>query len=113
MTSAMIRTNDIEPITGETVEILVDGEPVVAAVGETLLATLTAIDRRAIGRNDHGHLMGACCGMGVCYCCVVKIDAVDKQRACQTLVRPGMRVVTRYNRHFSGYEAEPGYEAER
>ena len=101
------RTNDIEPIGGEIVEILVDGDPVMAAAGETVLATLTAVNQRAIGRNDHGHLMGACCAMGVCYCCVVKIDAVDKQRACQTLVRAGMRVVTRYNRNFVEHGGEP------
>lgn len=101
------RTMDIEPIVGETVEITVNGEPTTAAAGETVLAALTAGGVQIVGRNDHGQPMGAFCAMGVCYCCTVKIDDVDKQRSCQTLVRPGMRVVTQYNRHVVGIGVEP------
>jgi hydrogen cyanide synthase HcnA len=49
-------------------------------------------------RNDHGQISGAYCGMGVCQCCLVKIDGRHKRRACQTLVRPGMHIETRTNR---------------
>jgi len=34
------------------------------------------------------------CGMGVCFDCVMEIDDRAGTRACMTLVRPGMRVVT-------------------
>lgn len=95
------RLMDIEPIVGDVVEISVNGEVLTAAAGETVLAALTAAGVQIVGRNDHGHAMGAFCAMGVCYCCTVKIDDVDKQRACQTLVRPGMRIATQYNRHFA------------
>jgi hydrogen cyanide synthase HcnA len=95
------RMMDIEPIAGDVVEITVNGEVMTAAAGETVLAALTAAGMKIVSRNDHGQPMGAFCAMGVCYCCTVKIDEVDKQRACQTLVRPGMRIVTQYNRHFA------------
>lgn len=102
------RMMDIEPIAGEVVEITVNGEVMTAAAGETVLSALTATGIQIVGRNDHGQVMGAFCAMGVCYCCTVKIDDVDKQRSCQTLVRPGMRIVTQYNRHFaSNHRMEP------
>lgn len=101
------RPMDIEPIVGDLVEITVNGEVMTAAAGETVLAALTAGGVQIVGRNDHGQLMGAFCAMGVCYCCTVKIDDIDKQRSCQTLVRPGMRVVTQYNRHVAGIGVEP------
>jgi hydrogen cyanide synthase HcnA len=101
------RTMDIEPIAGELVEILVDGEPVIAAEGETVLAALTAAGVRLVARDDRGRPMGAFCAMGVCYCCTVKIDDVDKQRSCQTIVEPGMRVVTLHNRHSAGVPEAP------
>lgn len=101
------RTMDIEPIAGEVVEITVNGEQMTAAAGETVLAALTAVGVQIVGRNDHGQPMGAFCAMGVCYCCTVKIDDVDKQRSCQTLVRQGMRVMTQYNRHDAGIGVEP------
>lgn len=101
------RKMDIEPIVGELVQITVDGKPMSAAAGETVLATLTARGVRIVGRNDRGQPMGAFCAIGVCYCCTVKIDDVDKQRSCQTIVRPGMRVVTQHNRHYPASEGEP------
>jgi hydrogen cyanide synthase HcnA len=36
--------------------------------------------------------------MGVCQCCLVKINGRHKRRACQTVVRDGMRVETQVNR---------------
>ena len=92
------RTMDIEPIAGEVVPLLVNGAPVTAAAGETVLAALTAAGVRLVARDDRGQPMGAFCAMGVCYCCTVKIDDVDKQRSCQTIVEPGMRVVTQHDR---------------
>lgn len=95
----MRRQNDIEPLTGDVVTVNVDGVEITCAAGETVLTALLAHGQLAIARNDHGHLTSAYCGMGVCYCCVVKIDDVDKRRACQLIVRDGMRVITQHNNH--------------
>ncbi|HEK0904000.1 TPA: cyanide-forming glycine dehydrogenase subunit HcnA, partial [Pseudomonas aeruginosa] len=75
-----------------------NGQPVAAAAGETVLNVLNAVGLRRLARNDHGQASGAFCGMGVCHCCLVAIDGRPKRRACQTVVRPGMRVETESNR---------------
>ena len=36
--------------------------------------------------------------MGVCQCCLVKINGRHKRRACQTVVREGMLIETQANR---------------
>ena len=63
-----------------------------------MLSVLNAVGVRQLSPNDHGEMKGAYCGMGVCYCCLVKIDGRHKRRACQTLVQPGMSVETGTNR---------------
>jgi predicted molibdopterin-dependent oxidoreductase YjgC len=35
--------------------------------------------------------------MGICFDCLVEIDGVPNQRACQTLVQEGMRVKIQAN----------------
>lgn len=78
--------------------ISLNGQPVTAAIGETVLSVIQSLGVRQVARNDHGQLAGAYCGMGVCHCCLVQIDGRHKRRACQTLVRPGMQVQTAVNR---------------
>jgi hydrogen cyanide synthase HcnA len=62
--------------------------------GELVISVLAASGPRAFARDDRGHPMGGYCWMGVCHACVVKIDGRHKQRACQTVVAPGMQVQT-------------------
>lgn len=92
------RTFDIQPLKQTDMTVRLDGQTVEAAEGETVLTVIQAVGRRQVGRNDHGQVSGAYCGMGICQCCLVKIDGRHKRRACQTLVRPGMHIETRANR---------------
>ncbi|PWB32263.1 (2Fe-2S)-binding protein [Pseudomonas sp. SDI] len=92
------RSLDIQPLQGADMTILLDGKAVAAAAGETVLSVLHAVGQRQIGRNDHGQVSGAFCGMGVCQCCLVAINGRPKRRACQTVVQPGMQVDTLVNR---------------
>ena len=92
------RQYDIQPLRQADMSILVNGQPVNAAQGETVLSVLNSVDVRQLSRNDHGRMTGAYCGMGVCYCCLVNIDGRHKRRACQTVVKPGMQVETGINR---------------
>jgi hydrogen cyanide synthase HcnA len=94
----MKRINDIEPIAGDKVRIEIDGTSFDAAKGETVLSTLSALGFKKIGKNDHGRITGAYCGMGVCYCCAVRINEKEKQRACQKVVKEGMVIKTQSNR---------------
>ncbi len=82
----------------------INGQPVTAAIGETVLSVIQSLGVRQVARNDHNQVSGAYCGMGVCQCCLVKINGRHKRRACQTVVREGMQVETRVNR-IHGQEA--------
>lgn len=92
------RKYDIQPLMQADLTIVLNGQVVSAAQGETVLSVLNAVGVRQLSPNDHAQVSGAYCGMGVCYCCLVNIDGRYKRRACQTVVRPGMQVETGLNR---------------
>ncbi|WP_347905735.1 cyanide-forming glycine dehydrogenase subunit HcnA [Pseudomonas purpurea] len=92
------RPFDIQPLQQADMTIQINGQPVSAAIGETVLTVIQSLGMRQVARNDHDQVSGAYCGMGVCHCCLVKINGRHKRRACQTLVRPGMQVDTAVNR---------------
>ena len=80
---------------GKAFEIEVDGVTVVAYEGETVAAALTAADIRTTNKTvQKGASRGICCGIGLCYSCIMIIDGVPNTRTCQTLARPGMRLET-------------------
>ena len=92
------RKHDIQTLNGATMTLYINDQSVTAAEGETVLTVLNALGLRQIACNDHQEIMGSYCGMGVCHSCLVNIGGRYKQRACQTVVQPGMRVETRTNR---------------
>lgn len=95
---SMDRNYDIQPLSRADMTIELNGKPVSAAAGESVLNVLQAVGLRQVARNDHGQVTGAFCGMGVCHCCLVSINGRPKRRACQTIVKPGMQVETGVNR---------------
>lgn len=95
---SMDRNYDIQPLSRADMTIELNGQPVSAAAGESVLNVLQAVGLRQVARNDHGQITGAFCGMGVCHCCLVSINGRPKRRACQTIVKPGMQVETGVNR---------------
>ncbi|MFP0198966.1 MULTISPECIES: cyanide-forming glycine dehydrogenase subunit HcnA [Pseudomonas] len=92
------RTFDIQPLTQADMTVHINGQPVTAAIGETVLSVIQSLGVRQVARNDHNQISGAYCGMGVCQCCLVKINGRHKRRACQTVVREGMQIETQVNR---------------
>ncbi len=92
------RTFDIQPLVQADMTVYINGQAVSAAIGETVLSVIQSLGVRQIARNDHDQISGAYCGMGVCQCCLVKINGRHKRRACQTVVRDGMQIETRVNR---------------
>ncbi|GHB45954.1 hypothetical protein GCM10007094_39070 [Pseudovibrio japonicus] len=91
------REQDITKTVDRPFTINVDGVPLPALEGESVLSALLASDIRQLMKSDYGSLSGAYCGMGVCHCCLLHIDGKHKQRACQTIVKPGMRIQTQRN----------------
>lgn len=101
--SDLSRKNDIVPshdIASEEITVTIDGKPVTAYMGESVLSTLLSLNIRNFSQNDHGIIQGAYCGMGVCHCCMVKINGNNKQRACQYSVENNMCIDTLSN-HFT------------
>jgi predicted molibdopterin-dependent oxidoreductase YjgC len=77
---------------GPRVNILVDGEPASAYVGESVAAALMADGAMHTRTTAGGESRGLFCGMGVCFDCLVEVDGVPNTRACVTWVREGMRI---------------------
>jgi hypothetical protein len=77
---------------GPRVEIVLDGRPVEAYVGETVAAVLLARGEAETRTTVKGEPRGIFCGIGFCFDCLVVVDDVPNTRACMTWVRDGMRV---------------------
>jgi len=77
------------------VTLLIDGQPVQALQGDTLLvAMLAAIDHLRSSEFGDGKRAGFCL-MGACQDCWVWTAAGGRLRACSTLVAEGMSISTR------------------
>ncbi|MDJ0388417.1 (2Fe-2S)-binding protein [Roseomonas sp. E05] len=85
-----VQRPDIRPA---TVEVLVDGAPVLvpegaSAAAAVLLAGLSAIRETPVT----GAPRLPYCMMGVCFDCLAEIDGVANRQSCMVTVRPGMRI---------------------
>lgn len=87
------RLPDLAP--RESVEIIVDGVCLKAYEGDTVAAAMLAADVSMFHCAPFSRApRGPYCMMGVCFDCLVMIEGVGNQQACQRLVAPGMRIVT-------------------
>ena len=77
------------------VQIVVNGEPIEADVGNTVASALLNAGVSAFRVSVKGESRAPLCGMGICYECRATIDGVHHQRTCLRIVTPGMRVETR------------------
>ena len=88
------RIHDHDIDTGsQTVKILIEGKTITVPLGETVAAAMLAggfeyVRTTPVSRSRRAPY----CMMGVCFDCLVEIDGIPNQQACQTLVRDGMRV---------------------
>lgn len=79
----------------EKINILVNGDPIPAFKGETVLAALTAAGYKSLKRSAVlKEKRGALCGMGICFECIVTINGVPNKRACMIEVEDNMEIVT-------------------
>jgi predicted molibdopterin-dependent oxidoreductase YjgC len=79
--------------TAETVTILVEGDPVEAAAGDTVAAAVLGAGISSVRTTPvSGSPRSPYCLMGVCFDCLMEIDGVPNQQSCMTPVRDGMRV---------------------
>ena len=77
------------------IQIDVDGNTVSVPEGVSLAAALLWLNYRAVRISSVNQTKrGPYCLMGVCFECLVEVDGMPTQRACQIAVRPGMVVMT-------------------
>lgn len=82
----------LTPITSP-VTIEVDGESLTAQAGEPVAVAFVAAGRTTLSRSVKYHRpRGPFCLSGGCSQCLVRIDGVPNQYACQTPAKAGMRV---------------------
>jgi predicted molibdopterin-dependent oxidoreductase YjgC len=79
------------------VDLFVNGKPIEAYEGESVLTALIAAGVLALSRDSFGRVRTPFCNMGVCFDCLVQVDegadVTSRVRACLTPVRAGMRIV--------------------
>ena len=76
-----------------SVELWVDGRPVMAREADSVAAALLAAGYLACRTTPvSGSPRGPYCMMGVCFDCLVSVDGVPNQQGCLTPVRSGMQV---------------------
>ena len=78
----------------ELITITFEGEQLQVPAGETVLASVMAAGS---GHNRTSPISGAhragYCQMGVCFECLMEIDGIPNQQACNMQVRDGMVVI--------------------
>lgn len=86
---------------GQSFEVSLDGQNFEAFEGETLGAVMMAMGKRVMRRTAGDNSpRGMYCGIGICFDCLMVVDGVSNVRACLTVMKPGMKVLTQVG--FSG-----------
>lgn len=79
------------------VSIFVNGEPIEAYEGESVLTALIAAGVLTLSRDGFGRLRTPFCNMGVCFDCLIDMEddqsVSSRVRSCLTPVRAGLRVI--------------------
>lgn len=77
------------------VNVLIDGRPFAARVGDTVAAALLASGRPACRTSAvSGEPRGPFCLSGVCFDCLVIVDGRANQQGCLVPVAEGMEIET-------------------
>ena len=83
-----------KPITGSnTITLTIEGKDINAIQGDTVAAAMLAAGFAYTRITPEKEKRRApYCMMGICFDCLVEINGIPNQRACQTLVQAGMHV---------------------
>jgi predicted molibdopterin-dependent oxidoreductase YjgC len=89
---------DPPPAPEQGIHFTLDGAPLGALAGDTIASALYAAGIRAWRRARPGDERGLLCGIGICFDCLVTVDGLPGQRACQVILRDGMKIETNLER---------------
>lgn len=79
---------------GKSIRIEIDGQPMVAHIGETVACALAANGNHTVRKSARvAEPRGVYCNMGICYECLVYLDG-RAVRACMTEVCDGMKLTS-------------------
>ena len=76
------------------VTIFLDGDPIEARSGDSLLGAVMSAAGRLRSNEFDGSPRGGFCAMGACQDCWIWVEGRQRVRACTTLVEEGMRLST-------------------
>ncbi len=82
----------VAPLRTSTVRISLDGNPIVAQDGESILAAVLRVERRIRRSEFGGGDRAGFCLMGACQDCWVWLGDGQRARACTTLVSDGIQI---------------------
>lgn len=85
----------LRPESAPEITLFINGHEITATTGQSVWSVMalsgqTVTRRAALSGDDRS----AYCAMGVCFECMVEIDGVPNQQACQRRVAEGMIVST-------------------
>lgn len=89
----MFKRMDNPDIGTKTVRLTIEGKEITALSGDTVAAAMLVsgfVHTRITPVNENKR--APYCMMGICFDCIVEINGIPNQRACQILVQDGMRV---------------------
>ena len=88
-----------------TVTILIEGDPVEVAAGDTVAAAVLGADLGFVRTTPVSAAPRApYCLMGVCFDCLMEIDGVPNRQACMIRVQNGMRVRRQHGAASVGFD---------
>ena len=83
----------------DTVEIVINGEKVLAQANDTVANAILLSGSKAFRHTPiSGSLRAPYCLMGVCFECLVQVNGTSNVQGCMTLVEPGMQITTQSGR---------------
>jgi predicted molibdopterin-dependent oxidoreductase YjgC len=89
----MFKRLDKPVIGSKTVSLTIEGKEIIAFEGDTVAAAMLAAGFAYTRITpEKGKRRAPYCMMGICFDCIVEINGIPNQRACQTLVQAGMQV---------------------
>ncbi len=77
----------------KTITLTIEGKEITVLQGETVAAAMLATGLKYFRTTPvSDKKRGPFCMMGICFDCLVEIDGIPNQKACQTVVRKGMQI---------------------